>query len=742
MKITYTLTDESPALATYSFLPIVRAFLHTAGIEVESADISLAGRILAQFPQHLTPSQRIPNALEALGELVKHKDANLIKTPNISASIPQLKNAIAELQAKGYNVPNYPDNPKNQEEEEIKENYQKILGSAVNPVLRQGNSDRRSTKAVKQYAKKNPYKIAPFDSNSKTIVSYMQEGDFFSNEKAVWIKEPTEARIVFENKEGKREILKKGLKLEKEEILDATFMDVEALDRFYVDQIALCKKQDILFSLHLKATMMKVSDPVIFGHAVRTFFAELFEEFADELHALGVNPNNGISELLQKIQTSAKKDAILQKYEEILHKSAKISMVNSDKGITNLHVPSDVIVDASMPAMLKNGAKLWDKEGRECDTNAVIPDRTYATIYEAVIEDLHKFGPLDPSKLGSVANVGLMAKKAQEYGSHDKTFIAKEAGSFKILDHQDRVLLEHAVQKGDIYRANQAKHDAIINWIDLGIQRSETSHTPAIFWLDEKRPSNKIMIEMVQKRLQERGIALKSSHGANLEILPPKAACLKSLEIIRKGGDVISITGNVLRDYLTDLFPILELGTSAKMLSIVPMLSGGAMFETGAGGSAPKQVEQLLLENHLRWDSLGEFLALQASLEFFAQQNHNARAKVLADALDVAIGKWLDNNKAPSRNAGQDDNRTSHFYLAMYFAEALAKQKEDTALQEKFAPIASELQAKEQKIKEEFLSKEGVSVDLGGYYKFDDEKAIKIMRPSATFNEILHKIAQ
>ncbi|MCE3036548.1 NADP-dependent isocitrate dehydrogenase [Helicobacter sp. faydin-H20] len=732
MKITYTLTDESPALATYSFLPIVKAFLSNAGIEVETADISLAGRIIAQFPQFLTPEQQIPNALEALGELVKRPEANLIKTPNISASIPQLKNAIKELQDKGYKIPDYPDNPSNKEEENIKESYQKILGSAVNPILRQGNSDRRSTKAVKKYAQNNPYKVANFNPNSKSMVSYMKEGDFFSNEKAVLIKENTEGRIEFVDADGNKEVLKEGIKLDKNEILDATFMSVKLLEKFYEEQIAKCKNEDILFSLHLKATMMKVSDPVIFGHAVKVYFKELFETFKEEFEKLEINPNNGISELLNKIEKSSKKNEILKKYQEILEKSAKISMVNPDKGITNLHVPSDVIVDASMPAMLKNGAKLWDREGKECDGNAVIPDKTYATIYEAVLEDMRKNGVLNPSKLGSMANVGLMAKKAQEYGSHDKTFIAKKDGVFRILDSNGAVLLEHRVQKGDIYRANQAKYDAIITWIDLGIERSEISNTPAIFWLDEKRESNKIMISLVQKRLEEK--------GKKIDILEPKLACLKSLEMIREGRDVISITGNVLRDYLTDLFPILELGTSAKMLSVVPMLNGGAMFETGAGGSAPKQVEQVLLENHLRWDSLGEFLALQASLEFFAQKNNNAKAKILADALDGAIGKWLDNNKTPSRRAKEDDNRTSHYYLAMYFAEALAEQNKDSSLREKFIPITKELQENELKIKKEFLDKEGVGVDLGGYYKFDDKKVEKIMRPSQTFNAIIDKI--
>lgn len=733
MKITYTLTDESPALATYSFLPIAKAFLNHADIKVESADISLSARILAQFPENLAPNQRVEDALSQLGELVKTPNANLIKTPNISASIPQLKNAIKELQAKGYNVPDFPDEPSNEQEKAVKEKYQKVLGSAVNPVLRQGNSDRRSTNAVKSYAQKNPYRVTPFDKNSKSCVSYMKEGDFFDNEKAVLIESPTTAKIIFKDSSGQK-VLKDGLKLEANEILDATFMDAQKLSEFYTEQIESCKKQGILFSLHLKATMMKVSDPILFGYAVKAYFKELFTEFKDELEALGVNANNGISELLTKIESSPKKAAILAKYNEILEKSAKISMVNSDKGITNLHIPSDVIVDASMPAMLKNGARLWDKDGKECDANAVIPDKTYATIYEAVIEDLKANGVLNPATLGSVSNVGLMAKKAQEYGSHDKTFVAPNDGEFVIVDSNDNALLTHRVKKGDIYRANQAKFDAVQNWIDLGIERADLTGDKAIFWLDSKRASNKIMIDLVKKRLQEK--------GKDIAILAPKEACLESLRLIRAGKNAISITGNVLRDYLTDLFPILELGTSAKMLSVVPMLNGGAMFETGAGGSAPKQVEQLVEENHLRWDSLGEFLALQASLEFYAQKQNGPKAKVLADALDSATSQWLDNNKAPSRKVGEDDNRTSHFYLAMYFARALSEQKVDSTIAAFFTPIANELESKQDSIRAEFNSAQGVKVDLGGYYKFDDSKAEAIMRPSKSFNAVIERIAK
>ncbi|WP_300795812.1 NADP-dependent isocitrate dehydrogenase [Helicobacter sp. UBA3407] len=731
MKITYTLTDESPALATYSFLPIVQAFLGKVGIVVETSDISLSARVLAQFPENLKESQRVKDALAILGELVNQPDANLIKTPNISASIPQLKATIKELQAKGYDVPNFPDEPQNEAQKAIKEKYQKVLGSAVNPVLRQGNSDRRCTKAVKEYAQKNPYRVVEFHKDSKTRVSYMPKGDFFDNEKAILVPEATKAKIEFIGKAG-IEILKDNLKLDKNEILDATFMSAKALDEFYAKQIEVCKNENILLSLHLKATMMKVSDPVIFGHAVQVYFKELFDFFGEELTQLGVNPNNGVSELLNKAENSPKRQEILAKYNEILSKSAPLSMVNSDKGITNLHIPSDVIVDASMPAMLKNGARLWDKEGKERDTNALIPDKTYATIYEAVVEDLRANGTLNPSQLGSVSNVGLMAKKAQEYGSHDKTFIAKEDGIFRIVDEKGTTLLEHKVEKGDIYRANQAKFEAVQNWIDLGIERADLTGNKAIFWLDSKRPSNKIMIDLVEARLKEK--------GKDIAILPPKEACLESLKLIRAGKDAISISGNVLRDYLTDLFPILELGTSAKMLSVVPMLNGGSMFETGAGGSAPKQVEQLVEENHLRWDSLGEFLALQASLEFYAQKTGNKQAQILANNLDNAIGEWLDNNKAPSRRVGEDDNRTSHFYLALYFAQSLARDSSDSALQNFFKGIAEELSENEERIHQEYLSAQGAKVDLGGYYKLDDDKCDAIMRPSATFNAILAKI--
>ena len=732
MRITYTLTDESPALATYSFLPIVKAFLKHANIEVEVADISLSSRILTQFNESLKIEERVEDGLGKLGKLVEKEDSNIIKTPNISASIPQLKQAIKELQNKGYNLPPYPDNPQNEEEKEIKEKYQKALGSAVNPVLRQGNSDRRCAKAVKKYAMNNPYKIKEFNKNSKTRVSYMKEGDFFSNEKAILIKESTNAKIIFVNNKGNEIILKENIKLEKNEILDATFMDVSKLIKFYEEQIEICKSENILFSLHLKTTMMKVSDPIIFGYAIKTYFKELFLKFNDEFEKLEINPNNGISEILNKAKDSKEYDAIIDEYQKIINNQAKLSMVDSNKGITNLHVPSDVIVDASMPAMIRNNAQLWDKNGESCDANAIIPDKTYATIYEAVIEDLHEKGVIDPSKIGSMSNIGLMARKAQEYGSHDKTFVAPEDGYFKILDSNNNVLLEHKVRKNDIYRANQTKYDALQNWINLGIQRAKDTKTKAIFWLDESRASNKITIDLVKNFLKNETI--------DISILDPKSACKYSLSLLREGKDVISITGNVLRDYLTDLFPILELGTSAKMLSIVPMLNGGAMFETGAGGSAPKQVIQLIDENHLRWDSLGEFLALQESVEFHAKKTNNARSKILASSIGEAIEDVLNNNKSPSRKVNEDDNRTSHFYFALYLAKALGKQNIDSELSNTFKKISNELISNESLIYKEFIDAQNKEVDLGGYYKFDEQKAVEIMRPSKTFNKIINGV--
>lgn len=724
MSIYYTFTDESPALATFSFLPVAKAFLKYANIDVKVADISLAARILANFSEYLKPEQRVTDDLAMLGELVKKDGANVIKTPNISASIPQIKACIKELQDKGYAVPNYPDEPKNDEEKKIKETYAKVLGSAVNPVLRQGNSDRRSTRAVKEYAKANPYRVKEFNKNSKSCVSCMQSDDFFSNEQAYKVENDAKA-FVYKEYDGKKVELK-SFDVVKNEIIDATFMNVKKLDEFYEKQIEYCKKEGILFSLHLKATMMKVSDPVLFAHALKVYFKDLFAEFKDEFVKLGVNPNNGLKELLAKVENSSKKDEILKRYNEILDNRALISMVNSDNGTTNLHVPSDVIVDASMPAMLKNGAKLWDKNGAELDTNAVIPDQTYATIYQAVLDDMRINGAINPSKVGSVSNVGLMAKKAQEYGSHDKTFIAEENATY-VVEINGKAVLKHNVNKGDIYRINQAKPDAIDNWIKLAEQRCLDSGEEGIFWLDEKRASNKILADLVREKL-----------GNKYLILKPYDACKKSLEIIRSGKNCISITGNVLRDYLTDLFPILELGTSAKMLSIVPMLNGGAMFETGAGGSAPKQVEQVITENHLRWDSLGEFLALQSSLEYEAKRN-NHKAKILAEAFDEAISYYLEENKAPSRKAKEQDNRTSHFFFAKYLANALARQDKDKEIQAKFIDISDKINTNSDKIFAEYMQAEGKPVDLDGYYHLGDV-ADKLMRPSVTFNEIIKSI--
>ncbi|MDU7693707.1 MAG: NADP-dependent isocitrate dehydrogenase [Helicobacter sp.] len=726
MKITYTLTDESPLLATYSLLPLVKAILNTFDIDIESADISLSARILSAFNQ-------ARDDLKYLSNLTQKESANIIKTPNISASLPQLKAAISELKNCGFDIPDYIDNPQNDDQKDIQEKYKKILGSAVNPALRDGNSIRRAPLAVKKYAKANPYKITPISPDSKTRVSSMSEGDFYANERAILIQNDSTVKILFESefcdcgceKEKKSQKVLKEFQIGSGDVLDASFLSAQKLGDFYKEQVKICKDENILFSLHLKATMMKVSDPVLFGIGVRAFFEELFCEFADEFKRLEIDPNNGISELLQKIENSPLKDKITQKYENILH-STPLNYVSENR--SNLHVPSDVIVDASMPAMLKNGAKLWNSKNAPQDANAIIPDRTYAGIYSAVLDDLKKNGALDPAQIGSVSNVGLMAKKAQEYGSHDKTFIAQSDATFKILIN-DEVKITHHLQKGDIYRVNIAKNEAIENWIQLGLSECKTRGIDGIFWLDSARESDAILINKVK------------NHDANATILSPKEACTKSLQIIRSKGDVISITGNVLRDYLTDLFPILELGTSSKMLSIVPMLNGGAMFETGAGGSAPKQVTQLLEENHLRWDSLGEFLALQASIDFYAQKsskdskNSKNEAKILAEALDLAILEWLNQDRAPKREAKKPDNRTSHFYFIMYLCQFLAKSDSKNA--QKFAKIHSALAQNETKILQEFIDKEGSSVDIGGYYRPNSKKVEKIMRSSDTFNSII-----
>ncbi|WP_086277076.1 NADP-dependent isocitrate dehydrogenase [Campylobacter devanensis] len=727
--IIYTYTDEAPALATFSLFPVIKEFLSRGGISIDTMDISLAGRILANFPENLKDNQKVPNYLEILGEMTKEKTANIIKLPNISASLPQLNAAIAELQSKGFNVPNYPENPSNEKEIDIKARYAKVLGSAVNPVLREGNSDRRCASAVKAYAKEFPHKNGAWDSTIKTRVAYMDSGDFYGNEKSVIVKEPTEFKIEFTDKNGNTKVLKDGIKAAAGDVISATFMSVAKLDKFIAKTIEEAKKESLLYSVHLKATMMKVSDPVMFGHFVKVFFAEIFDEFESELNSVGVVPNNGLKDLFAKIENLPIKDKIIAKYNEILDKNPDLAMVDSDKGITNLHVPSDVIIDASMPAMIRNSGKMWDKNGKTADTLAVIPDRTYATIYEATIDDLKANGALNPATIGSVSNVGLMAKKAEEYGSHDKTFIASEDGKFT-LSSTNGDKMEFEVESGDIFRAMQAKSEAIKDWIKLAINRAKATHSTAIFWLDSARAHDTSMIQIVNSELKNYDL-----NGLDISIAAPTEAIKKSISIIRTGKDAISVTGNVLRDYLTDLFPILELGTSAKMLSIVPLLNGGGLFETGAGGSAPKIAQQLIEENHLRWDSLGEFLALGASLEHLASVIGKKEATILADTLDKAIVSYLKNDNSPRKNVGENDNRGSHFYLALYWANELAKSD----LAPKFAGIAAALNENKAKITDELNGSQGNKVDVGGYYIFDDAKVSAVMRPSAIYNESLKK---
>lgn len=726
--IIYTYTDEAPLLATYSLFPIIKEYLNRADISIETMDISLAGRILANFPEHLKDSQKVPNYLEILGQLTQDPKANIIKLPNISASVPQLNAAIAELQAKGFEVPSYPAQPKNEAENEIKERYAKVLGSAVNPVLREGNSDRRCAKAVKDYAKEFPHKNGAWDKSIKTRVTHMNGGDFYSNEKSLIANKNSEFSISFESKNGQKSVLKSGIKLNKGDILSATFMSAKMLDDFIVKSIDEAKKDDLLYSVHLKATMMKVSDPVIFGHFVKIFFKEIFTEFGDALKNVGVNANNGLKDLFTRIEGLDIKDKIIAKYNEILAIRPDIAMVDSDNGITNLHVPSDIIIDNSMPNMIRNSGRMWDKNGNERQSLAVIPDKTYATIYASIIDELKENGALNPAQIGSVSNVGLMAKKAEEYGSHDKTFIAQEDGVFIISDGDDSLKFE--VQKGDIFRAMIAKDEAIKDWIKLAIARAKATNSAAIFWLDEKRAHDNNMIKIVKEEL-----AKYDTSALDISILEPSAAMKKSLEIIREGKDAISVTGNVLRDYLTDLFPIMELGTSAKMLSIVPLLKGGGLFETGAGGSAPKIARQLIDENHLRWDSLGEFLALGASLEHLANVSGNKNANVLANTLDKAISSYLKNDNSPRKKVGENDNRGSHFYLAFYWANELANSE----LGEKFKNLAKFLNENKEQIISELNGNQGFSVDLGGYYKLNDEKTKAIMRSSKIFNEALDK---
>ena len=726
--IIYTYTDEAPLLATYSLFPIIKEYLKRANVSIETMDISLAGRILANFPEHLKDEQKVPNYLEILGQLTQDPKANIIKLPNISASIPQLNAAIAELQAKGFEVPSYPAQPKNEAENEIKERYAKVLGSAVNPVLREGNSDRRCAKAVKDYAKEFPHKNGPWDKSIKTRVAHMNEGDFYSNEKSLIASEASEFSISFESENGQKTLLKSGIKLNKGDILSATFMSVSALDDFIEKTIDEAKKDDLLYSVHLKATMMKVSDPVIFGHFVKIFFKEIFAEFGSELKDVGVNANNGLKDLFARIENLSIKDKIIAKYNEILNIRPDLAMVDSDNGITNLHVPSDVIIDNSMPNMIRNSGKMWDKNGNERQSLAVIPDKTYATIYASIIDELKANGALNPAVIGSVSNVGLMAKKAEEYGSHDKTFIAENDGTFSISDGKNTLSFD--VKKGDIFRAMIAKDEAIKDWIKLAITRAKATNSAAIFWLDEKRAHDNNMIKIVREELNK-----YDTSALDISILEPSAAMKKSLEIIRAGKDAISVTGNVLRDYLTDLFPIMELGTSAKMLSIVPLLNGGGLFETGAGGSAPKIARQLIDENHLRWDSLGEFLALGASLEHLANTSGNKNANVLASTLDKAVSSYLKNDNSPRKKVGENDNRGSHFYLAFYWANELANSE----LGANFKALAQFLNENKEQIIAQLNASQGTSVDLGGYYKLNDEKTTNIMRSSKIFNEALSK---
>ncbi|EID0059650.1 NADP-dependent isocitrate dehydrogenase [Vibrio vulnificus] len=732
--IIYTITDEAPALATYSLLPIIQSFTASSGINVETRDISLAGRIIANFPEHLKEEQRIGDALAELGELAQTPEANIIKLPNISASVPQLKAAIKELQDKGYDLPNYPEEPSTYEEEAIKATYDKIKGSAVNPVLREGNSDRRAPLSVKNYAKKNPHSMGAWSSDSKSHVSSMTEKDFFGSEKSVTVNGATNVQIEFVAEDGSKKVLKKAFALQDKEIIDSAVLNKNALVAFFEKEIAEAKQQDVLLSLHMKATMMKVSDPVIFGHAVKVYYKDVFAKYGDLFAKLGVDVNNGLGDVYAKISAlpQAQKEEIEAAIAAVYESQPALAMVDSDRGITNLHVPSDVIVDASMPAMLRASGQMWGPDGKQKDTKALIPDRCYAGVYQAVIDFCKEHGAFDPTTMGSVPNVGLMAQKAEEYGSHDKTFILDAAGTVKVVTTDGAVLLEQAVEEGDIFRMCQVKDAPIQDWVKLAVTRARASGAPAVFWLDENRAHDAELIKKVNAYLPNYGAA-----GLEIKILAPVDACKFSLERIKAGQDTISVTGNVLRDYLTDLFPILELGTSAKMLSIVPLMNGGGLFETGAGGSAPKHVQQVQKENHLRWDSLGEFLALAASLEHLSVVSGNAKAKVLADALDAATGEFLDTNKSPSRKVGELDNRGSHYYLAAYWAKALAEQTADAELAAEFAPIAKALAEQEAVIVAELNGAQGAPGDLGGYYLFDDAKTSALMRPSQSLNQVI-----
>jgi isocitrate dehydrogenase len=731
LEIMWTKVDEAPALATYSLLPIVEAFVGAAGVSVKLKDISLAGRILANFPEKLTPAQRINDELAELGALTTRPEANIIKLPNISASIPQLKAAIKELQGNGYAVPDYPDNPATDAEKDIKSRYGKVFGSVVNPVLREGNSDRRAAGAVKQYARKNPHKMGAWSKDSKSHVAYMSNGDYYGSEVSTTVASATNARIELVGADGAVTVLKAKTPIKAGEIIDAAVMSRKALRAFFAEQIEAAKKEGVLFSLHVKATMMKIADPIVFGHVVSVFFKDVIEKHAATLKRLDVNLNNGFGDLLTKIETlpEAEKKTIKADIAAEYAKRPGLAMVNSDKGITCLHVPSDVIVDASMPAMIRESGRMWGADGKLHDVKAVIPDRAYATLYQATIEDCKAHGAFDPKTMGSVPNVGLMAQQAEEYGSHDKTFEIPAAGTVRVVADDGNVLLERPVETGDIFRMCEAKDAPIQDWVKLGVRRARLTGTPAVFWLDAKRAHDAQVITKVEKYLKD-----QDTSGLDIRILPPVEAIKFSLERIRKGQDTISVTGNVLRDYLTDLFPIMELGTSSKMLSIVPLLAGGGLFETGAGGSAPKHVQQFREEGYLRWDSLGEFLALGASLEHLAQTYKNAKAQVLAETLDTAIGKFLEFNRNPARKVGQLDNRGSHFYLALYWAQALAAQTKDAALQARFKPLAEKLARDEAKINGELIAAQGKPVDVGGYYLPDAAKTSAAMRPSATLN--------
>ena len=733
-RMIYTLTDEAPALATHSLLPIIRSFLGEANIQIEKRDISLAGRIISNFPEKLTTEQKINNDLYELGQLVELPDSNIIKLPNISASIPQLKSAILELQSQGYDIPDYPEKIKNENDKNIEIRYQKILGSAVNPVLRRGNSDRRVAKAVKDYAKKNPHKLGEWEKSSKTEVVHMTDGDFFSSEKSELIKNTDDLKIKMIDEDGACHILKEKIEVKVADVIDAAKIDIKKLKAFFDKEIKSASKEDVLLSIHLKATMMKVSDPIIFGHAVKSFYSDIFEKYAITLDELGVNEKNGIGDLYTKIKdlSEDKKKAIISDIESLYEERPPLAMVDSDKGITNLHVPSNVIIDASMPAAIKSSGKMWGSDGRLKDTRAIIPDRCYARIYSEIINYCKRNGAFDVSKMGNVSNVGLMANKAQEYGSHDKTFEIPFNGNIQICTSSDEVLINHEVQKGDIWRMCHTQDEAIRNWIELAIKRAQITGVDTIFWLDDERAHDKILISKVKK-------FMKTTEDISIQILSPHLAMRKTLDLIKNGKDSVSVTGNVLRDYLTDLFPILELGTSAKMLSIVPLLSGGGLYETGAGGSAPKHVEQFINEGHLRWDSLGEFLAIQVSLEEMARKTKNKKAKIIADALDKANSMILENNKSPSRKVGEPDNRHSHFYLALYWAKVLSSS-EDLSIKEKFKDAYNKLMENEKKINDELNSNQGERIEIGGYYHPNAELVESAMRPSGTFNEIINSL--